>query len=210
MNIYPLKFPRFIQYIFTSLIYGISTNKPVVYLTFDDGPTPEITNWVIKELREYQAKATFFCVGNNIKKHPNIVKEIVSEGHLIANHTYQHVKGWQANNNDYFEEVLQTEELIETYINSKKLFRPPHGQIKRTQIKILQKSGFKIVMWRIIVGDFSSNLDIQKSIKFLTKKTKKGDILVFHDSLKAAENLKKILPEVLKNLQERGVVFESL
>ncbi len=210
MNIYPLKFPKIMQYIFSSLVFGMPTKESVVYLTFDDGPTSEVTEWVLSELRKYGAKATFFCVGNNINKHPQITDKTIAEGHLIANHTYQHIKGWEHPDNHYLEEALQTEELIKKHTKSKKLFRPPHGQIKRSQIKLLQKNGFKIVIWRTIAGDFSGSLDSQKAIDYLSKKTKPGDILVFHDSLKAEKNLKNILPRVLKNLHEQGLKFEHL
>jgi len=210
MNFYPTKFPFFFRRLFPSLIYDVPNNEQKIYLTFDDGPTPDITNWVLNELEKVQAKATFFCIGNNIEKHPNIVKNLVEKGHQIANHSYNHAKGWGTSATDYIDELIQTEKLLQQFSDTKNLFRPPYGRITRKQIKEVQSLGHKIIMWTIVVGDFSKELDTQKAIDYLTKKTQSGSILVFHDSVKAFPKLQKILPQVLYNLKNRGFEFEVL
>ncbi len=210
MNFYPTKFPFFFKKLLPTLIYDIPNNKQKIYLTFDDGPTPKITDWVLNELDKVQAKATFFCIGNNIAKHPNIVSNLVDKGHQIANHSYNHAKGWGTSATDYIEELIQTEKLLQQFSESKKLFRPPYGRITRKQIKEVQSLGHKIIMWTIVVGDFSKELNTQKAIDYLTNKTQTGSILVFHDSVKAFPQLKEVLPTVLQNLKNRGFEFEVL
>ena len=210
MNFYPLRFPAVFQKAFPSLRYRKDAHVNSVYLTFDDGPTDEVTEWVLNELDKYNAKATFFCIGKNIEKHPGIFKRIIAKNHKIGNHSYQHDKGWKTQNDTYLKSVMQTEKIIESFHPSSKLFRPPYGRIKMKQIKVLQAKGIQIVMWTSISGDFSQNLDAEKVVRKLSQKTKAGDILVFHDSLKAEHNLKAILPQLLQNLSEKGLHFDVL
>jgi peptidoglycan/xylan/chitin deacetylase (PgdA/CDA1 family) len=210
MNFYPTKFPFFFRRLITSLHYDLPNNARKIYLTFDDGPTPEITQWVINELDKVQAKATFFCIGNNVEKYPEIVTNLLQKGHQIANHSYNHVKGWNTTVADYIAEITKTEKLLLQFTKTKKLFRPPYGRITHKQIKEVQALDYHIIMWTIVVGDFSQGLNPKKAIDYLSQKTQAGSILVFHDSVKAFPKLKQILPEVLQNLKNAGFVFDTL
>ena len=210
MNFYPLKFPDFLQKLFPKIIFKQKTQEQTVYLTFDDGPVPEITSWVLNLLSQYNAQATFFCIGNNIQKYPDIFKKIIQNKHQVGNHTFTHLNGWKTNNLNYFEEIQKTEAIINSFIPSQKIFRPPYGRFKRSQINQLNKSGYKIFLWTTISGDFNPNLNPAKVIKYITKNTKTGDIIVFHDSQKASKNLKIILPEILNNLHSKGYSFKTL
>ena len=210
MNLYPLTFPSIFQKVFPSLLYQKPNSKNKIFLTFDDGPTEIITDWVLQELKKYNAKATFFCIGQKIKRNPDIFQRVIDQGHQIGNHTYQHIKGWKSDVNSYVASAIDTEEMITPRRPSSKLFRPPYGKIKMKQIKSLQDLGFKIVMWTSISGDFSRNLNTDKVIKKLSNNTKTGDVLVFHDSTKASANLKVILPDLLKGLSKKGFEFAAL
>ena len=194
-------------------------SKPkAIYLTFDDGPTTEVTDWVLKTLREYNAKATFFCEGQNVEKHPDLLQKLHSENHSIGNHSYSHFKGWKTNSTDYITDVEKASLLIEEALknnskntsDSKKLFRPPYGKIKASQAKTLQRLGFTIVMFDVVSGDFDQNLIPEKSLKKVLKHTKSGSILVFHDSKKAFGILKQVLPKVLDTWSKEGYQFLAL
>jgi peptidoglycan/xylan/chitin deacetylase (PgdA/CDA1 family) len=159
MNFLWIKTNRLIKYIFSNYVWNIPNVEKKVYLTFDDGPTPEITEWVLEQLKTYNAKATFFCIGNNIAKHPEIFKRLLNEGHTIGNHTQNHVKGWETENNTYFGEVEKCDEVISKQTNiDSKLFRPPYGKIKPSQSNYLRKLGYKIIMWDVLSADFDNNL----------------------------------------------------
>ena len=198
------KTPIWFRKLFPSLVWSISTNKKVLYLTFDDGPIPEVTEWVLAELKEFNAKATFFCIGDNVKKYPEIFQQILDDGHAVGNHTFNHIKGWSTKNEAYYNNIKECAELIDS-----KLFRPPFGRIKKSQFKHLQKE-YKIVMWSILTWDFLKNLDKDHALKTTLNKTKRGDIITFHDSLKAEENMKYLLPKWLKYFDEKGFKFEVL
>ena len=192
-----------------SLIY--TKEKPnTVYLTFDDGPESTTTPWLLNFLKDENIKAGFFCIGKNIKALPELTRQIVSEGHLLANHSYAHHNGWKTADDVYLKSVEETELLIQNFTASKRFFRPPYGRIKPFQIKKIQNLGYKIVIWSVIGGDFSKKLDTGYAINYLSTKTKPGDIIVLHDSVKAFDNLKKILPPVVKNLKARGFEFGVL
>lgn len=173
-----------------------------IYLTFDDGPHPEITPWVLDILAEYNAKATFFVVGQNAENNPAVLKRIRQEGHALGNHTSHHLSGYSNSTQDYIDNVKLCQQHTQT-----NLFRPPYGRIKRSQVIVLTKS-FKIIMWNQLSGDFHRNLDIDKSLKALCEYTKKGNIVVFHDSQKSFENLKLLLPAYLDFLKQKG--FNSI
>jgi peptidoglycan-N-acetylglucosamine deacetylase len=206
INFPPVKTPYLLKLIYSNLTWRIKTEKKEIFLTFDDGPTLEITSWVLLELKKYNAKATFFCIGSNIEKHPEIFKKIISEGHSIGNHTLNHVNGWKTSKNKYLHEIRLTECIINKYIsyNNSKLFRPPFGKITKTQAKTLLKKNYTIVMWDILAKDWMSNINPKRIKDIILKGGCKGSILVFHDSLKAEKNLKEILPEVLKYFSEIG------
>lgn len=201
---YLAKTPLALKRTYPNLIWDLPNDNNTVYLTFDDGPTPEITDWVLDELARYQAKATFFVVGENAKKHPEIIQRILGEKHAIGNHTQHHLNGWKTKTADYVKDVEECQQYIDT-----QLFRPPYGKIKRAQIKYLNDQ-YKIVMWDVLSGDFDLNINPEKCYTNVIDKVKSGSIIVFHDSLKAAENLKYTLPKVLKELTKNGFVFEKL
>lgn len=212
--------PRFIQRLYPERIWAFSRDKNSVYLTFDDGPIPEVTPWVLNELKKHQAKATFFCIGNNIQKHPEVFKNIISEGHTVGNHTYNHLNGWKTKTSNYIENTEKASKQILNTIKQisgmdqksfgSKLFRPPYGRITSKQAKILQKKGYKIVMWDIISFDYDASISKEKCLQNVLKNIKPGSVVVFHDSLKAEKNLRYTLPKVLRYISEKGWKCASL
>lgn len=202
------KTPRILEAAFPSLVWRRKSTSEI-FLTFDDGPHPEITPWVLEELKKVNAKATFFCVGENLESQAELAKKIVEEGHLVANHTYNHLKGWKVDNQTYLENVVQCDKAIESIQSNKnKLFRPPYGRIKKSQIENLV-SNYEIIMWSHLSWDFDRKLDIEKSIKNL-KKASPGSIVVFHDSEKAFNNLKILLPQMLAHWYSLNYKFSTL
>ena len=209
--------PSTIQWLIPSCTWRKVGQEKVIYLTFDDGPHPEITAWVIDELKKHQIKATFFCVGDNLKKHPETAKQLLTEGHQIGNHTMHHIKGWKHKNVDYLKDIedCDTEiRKIHEQMNDEKaqprLFRPPYGQIKPSQIKRLRTKGYEIIQWSNLSCDYDKRLNCEKSLSALVKNAKPGSIVVFHDSEKAENQLKKILPRYLKALLADGYTFQTL
>lgn len=168
-----------------------------VYLTFDDGPTPGVTTWVLDTLRHYEAKGTFFCLGKNVEKHPDVYKQIIEEGHAVGNHTYSHLKGWQMDNTEYFNDI----ELAGNFISSN-LFRPPYGRFKTSQIKYLSDH-YQIVMWDVLSQDYNTTVSPDKVLTNVMENVRGGSIVVFHDSVKAEPNLSYVLPRMLDSLSER-------
>jgi len=213
MNILWVKTNKIIKQLFSNYVWSISTNEPIVYLTFDDGPTPVITKWVLEQLKLYDAKATFFCIGNNIEKYPEIFKKVIEEGHAIGNHTFNHVKGWNTSNKYYLEEVANCEVMIQKKSIENlqtKYFRPPYGKIKPSQSRVLRKKGYKIIMWDVLSVDFDVNITPQKCLRNVTENLENGSIIVFHDSVKAFQNLEYVLPKTLDFLKNKGFICEKL
>ncbi len=209
--------PSTIQWLIPSCTWRKVGQEKVIYLTFDDGPHPEITAWVINELKKHQIKATFFCVGDNLKKHPETAKQLLTEGHQIGNHTMHHIKGWKHKNVDYIKDIedCDTEiRKIHEQLNDEKaqprLFRPPYGQIKPSQIKLLRAKGYEIIQWSDLSCDYDKHLNCEKSLSALVKNAKPGSIVVFHDSEKAENQLKQILPSYLEAMLAEGFTFETL
>lgn len=190
--------------LYPSLIWRIPTQDKKLYLSFDDGPIPEVTPWVLEQLKTYQAKATFFCLGKNLQRHPDIAQCILREGHRIGNHSFSHLNGWKQNDKDYLNDILQAQEIQDS-----RLFRPPYGKIRSSQIKQLRKQ-FKIVMWDVLSYDFDAQTSKEQCAKQVIVKARNGSIIVFHDSLKAKSNLTYALPIVLKELHARGYQFETI
>ncbi len=180
-----------------------STEKKV-YLTFDDGPIPEVTEWVLSFLREEKIKATFFCVGNNVELHPEIFRKVKEEGHICANHTFNHISGWQTPNNQYFENVERCDKYY-----SNRLFRPPHGRITLSQYSKLKRK-YQFVFWDVVSFDFDKNTSPQKCFENVCNHTRNGSVIVFHDSVKAQRNLEIALPQSIKFLKEEGYSFGLL
>lgn len=199
------KTPKFIQNLFPNFTWSLPTDEKVIYLTFDDGPIPTITPWVLEQLKQYNAKATFFSVGENIKKHPQIYKQILDEGHLTGNHTYNHLSGWTTDNIDYFHNIRKCAEKLDNSI----LFRPPYGRIKPKQAKFLQRH-YRVVMWDVLSGDFDKNISKQECLNNVIDNVENGSIVVFHDSVKAKENLYYTLPLVLDYYAQLGYSFKTL
>jgi peptidoglycan/xylan/chitin deacetylase (PgdA/CDA1 family) len=198
--------------LFPRLIWNLNPIQKLVYLTFDDGPTIEVTEWVLLELAKYNFKATFFCIGKNIENHREIAKKIISEGHQIGNHSQLHENGWETNTADYIDSVLMCQSKINKLEIPKEnlLFRPPYGKITRKQSKKLRQLGFRIIMWSNISKDYSKDVSDEECFQNSIKNLKNGDIIVFHDSYKAFENLKKTLPKTLEHLKTNGFKSESL
>lgn len=201
---YLVKTPTLLKNMYSDLIWDIKTEKKEVFLTFDDGPTKGVTPWVLDCLAEYKAKACFFCIGNNVEKHPDIFQRIIVEGHLVGNHTYNHVSGWATKDEIYLEEIAKTAELVDS-----QLFRPPYGRITRSQI---QKIGtkYKTIMWDVLSADFDLSIDANKCYEHVMQNVQTGSIIVFHDSQKCEEKLKVFLPKVLQALQEKGFGFGEI
>jgi len=213
MKPYFVKTPSLIQKMFFNYCWKINTNKKEIYLTFDDGPIPKITPWVLTVLEKYNAKATFFCVGENIKKHPEIFQNIVKKRHSIGNHTYNHLQGWKTNTKKYVNNVEKTNEIIKSKIknpSNSKLFRPPHGKLKPSQTKFLLQNEYKIIMWDVLSADFDSTITGKKCVKNVINTASEGSIIVFHDSEKAFPNLKYALPKVLEYFAKKGYCFKAL
>ncbi len=201
------KTPRIIKKLYNNLIWDINTAHRCIYLTFDDGPIPIVTPFVLNILKQYNAKATFFCIGDNVCKHPDIFEQVKNDGHAIGNHTFNHLKGWKTPDEIYLDNFLQTDKLLHT-----KLFRPPYGRIKRSQIKLLQeaKPGLKIIMWSVLSADFDVNLAPEKCLDYVIKHTKPGSIVLFHDSLKAYDRMAYALPRALEIWSKAGYSFGCL
>ena len=208
---YWVKSKRWMKLLFPNHVWNIKTSEKKVFLTFDDGPSPEVTPWVLELLKKHNAKATFFCIGDNIQKHPTIFNQILTEQHAIGNHTFNHLNGWKTTTERYIENVTLCEsEIIKQQETNKTLFRPPYGKIKPSQSRILRKMGFKIIMWDIISYDFDTAMSKEKCLENVLKHLENGSIIVFHDSEKAWNNLKYALPRTLHFLKEKGYSCEKI
>ena len=205
MNFTPVKTPLAVKKMFPSYIWDITGSDNIIYLTFDDGPTPEVTQWTLDILNQYNAKATFFCIGNNVKKHPEIFQQIINENHAVGNHTFNHKKGWKTKTSAYIDDVIKASQ----YINSN-LFRPPYGKIKPKQAKKLIQQDYHIIMWDVISIDWSNSITKEKCYENVIENTNSGSIVVFHDSKKAFKNMKYTLPKVLKHFSKLGYKFNSI
>ncbi len=199
-----VRLPRFVTSLLGNALWRFDENERVVYLTFDDGPIPEVTPWVLDLLRKEEIKATFFCVGENVKKHPEVYRQILDNGHSVGNHTYNHWQGLKKENKEYFGNI----EKAGKYIDSD-LFRPPHGWLKMSQYRHL-KQHFRIVMWDVISCDYDRRLEPNRVLKNVTDFVRPGSVLTFHDSLKAERNLTETLPLAIRWMKEQGYRFEAI
>lgn len=204
---YLTKTPKWIIKLFSGSTWKMQANPKAIYLTFDDGPHPLATPFVLDELDKYNAKATFFCIGKNVEKHPGIFKRISDSGHAVGNHTHTHLNGWKTANAKYLQNILEARKYI-----SSALFRPPYGKIKRKQRIQLQqlKEPFQVVMWTVLSGDFDIRTTPAECLARVLKNTESGSIIVFHDSEKAFERLSFTLPAVLQYFSEKGYQFKSI
>jgi peptidoglycan/xylan/chitin deacetylase (PgdA/CDA1 family) len=202
------KTPLLAQWLYPNLVWKKKVNAKIIYLTFDDGPIPEVTPWVLAQLKEYNAKATFFCVGDNIRKHSDIFSKVVQEDHSIGNHTFHHLNGWKTDSMTYLKDFLCCEEEIQKSGIKSNLFRPPYGRITPKQIK--QLSSRQIIMWDVLSGDFLSRIKPEQVLNKILKYTQNGSIIVFHDSQKAFKNLEYVLPKYLEHFSQLGYEFHAL
>lgn len=200
--------PLFQKLLFNKFIWKKEVDKKKIYLTFDDGPTPEVTEFILKILDDYKAKATFFLVGRNILHQPALTHQIIANNHGLGNHTFAHSNGWKLNSLDYERDISKCDKILRKMGVQTKLFRPPYGRINCESIKQIS-SEYEIIMWTFLSGDFDQKVNIKKSIKSM-KKLNSGSILVFHDNLKAFKNLQKLLPEALSFFSSQGYSFDKL
>ena len=217
MTLTPIKTPLVAKKMFPNFVWDIATNKKELYLTFDDGPTPEITNWVLNTLNAFNAKATFFCIGKNIESFPEIFQDILNNGHAIGNHTQNHLKGWKTKLEDYIKNTTEAQAVINKYKNEiysinfpSNLFRPPYGKITPSQSKSLLALNYKIIMWDVISFDWDKNISKEKCLNNVTTKATNGSIVVFHDSVKAFKNMQYALPKVLEYFSNLGYSFKPI
>jgi peptidoglycan/xylan/chitin deacetylase (PgdA/CDA1 family) len=199
-----IRIPRILKKVFPEIRWDIQDEKPTLYLTFDDGPTPEITARVLLELARFNAKGTFFCIGRNVERHPEIYQQIQAGGHATGNHTYSHLKGWYTPDSEYYSDIS----LAAQFIGSD-LYRPAYGMITPAQLRHL-KQQYHIVMWSVMSYDFARNTPPEKCLRNILRNVRPGSIIVFHDSLKAAEKVLYALPRVLAYFTERGYEFKSI
>ena len=223
--------PAFLPWIFSNLLWRVETKAKEIYLTFDDGPIPGPTEFVLDTLKQFNAKATFFCIGDNIRKNPEIFQQVIGEGHTVGNHTFNHMKGWGTATEKYVSNVeLCADEIRETLpiagyqlpaclpnrqitsstlLETSLLFRPPYGRIRPKQINAL-KSKYQIVMWDVLTSDYNQSQSPEACLKGSIKATRSGSIVVFHDSLKAERNMKYALPRYLEHFVKQGYIFKEL
>lgn len=201
---YLVKTPQFIQKLFPNFTWRVPVEEPTLFLTFDDGPIPAVTPWVLEQLAQYNAQATFFCVGDNVRKYPQVFDAVVAQGHAVGNHTFNHLNGWTTENLPYFHNVRRCANLIHS-----ELYRPPYGRMKPKQAQFLQRH-YQIVMWDVLSGDFDPVLSPEQCLTNVLANAEPGSIVVFHDSLKAEENLRYALPRVLEHFAAQGYRFAKL
>ena len=209
MHKYFLKIPWWVRRLYPAYLWKVPVNDKTVFLTFDDGPHPRITPWVLNELRKVGAKATFFCIGKNVVQYPEVYQQIIAEGHATGNHTFSHLNGWESETKVYLDDVKKASSVIDTC-----LFRPPYGRIRRSQAKqipiSMKRENVKIVMWDVLSADFDATITPESCAGIVLKHAEPGSIIVFHDSEKAFPNLQVALPVVIEELTKREFSFEKL
>ncbi len=211
MKFYWIKTNTFIKKILSNYVWDIPNTENKIYLTFDDGPTPDVTEWVLEELKKHHAKATFFCIGKNIKNNPDLFKKVINDGHAIGNHTFNHFNGWKTRSDEYLENTFQCQSEISKLITTNdKLFRPPYAKIKKSQSDKLRKLGYKIIMWDVLSADFDQTITPEKCLENVLQSVVSGSIIIFHDSVKAYKNLEYVLPQSLKILKKKGFTFDTI
>ncbi len=199
---YLARSPWWLKKIYPGCVWQMPGGEKKIYLSFDDGPHPIATPFVLEQLKAYNAKATFFCIGKNVAVHPALYKQIIEAGHSTGNHTYDHLNGWKTENSLYIDNVMQAKEKIVS-----PLFRPPYGRATKAQLKVLKQQGFVPVMWSVLSGDFDKGLAKENCLNNVLNNTGDGSIVVFHDSEKALEKLRYALPKALEHFSKEGFCF---
>lgn len=204
---YPVKTPWWLKKLYGQCIWNMPADEKLIYLTFDDGPHPTITPFVLDQLRSYGARATFFCIGKNVVAHRDVYERILLEGHKTGNHTFNHLNGWKTSDEEYFDNISEAKKFIDS-----ELFRPPYGKATRFQLRQLASSAlkFRIIMWDVLSGDFDTTITPEKCTLNVVRYSKAGSIIVFHDSEKAFSRLQVALPKMLKYFSEKGYKFEAI
>jgi len=200
---YFIKTPQTLKNIFPAIVWDMPMYGKTIYLTLDDGPTPNVTDWTLDLLKQYGIKATFFCIGENVVNHPELFSRIRAEGHAVGNHSFTHKNGWKTDNFSYYKDILKCSEVVDS-----DLYRPPYGRITKRQIKTLNQKKFTIVMWDVLSGDFDVRLSEEQCLQNVLSHTKPGSIVVFHDSLKAEKRLKYSLPKFIEHFLRQGYNFK--
>jgi peptidoglycan/xylan/chitin deacetylase (PgdA/CDA1 family) len=198
--------PFFLPWLYPGLTWRLPAAEKKLYLTFDDGPVPGPTEFVLDELARVGAKATFFCIGDNVRKHPTVYARVLAEGHAVGNHTFNHLSGWKTSDAEYIQNIHLCDEVLKPHAGN--LFRPPYGRITRRQIAAL--SNYRIVMWDVLTNDYAQSLSPEACLRGSLAASRNGSIVVFHDSLKAEKNLRYVLPRYLDHFIAQGFTFHSL
>ena len=198
--------PRWLQCWQSAYTWRIENASKRIFLTFDDGPIPEVTPFVLDTLKIYGAKATFFCVGDNIQKHPQVFERVMAEGHTVANHTFHHLNGWKTEDTAYLQNIQACASCLP---EGSRLFRPPYGKVKKSQLQDLRNS-CQLIMWDVLTYDFDATLSPETCLQKAKKYTREGSIIVFHDSLKAERNLRYVLPHYMDWAVGKGFIFSAL
>lgn len=201
---YLVKTPKVVQKLFSNVIWRIPSDSKSIFLTFDDGPIPEVTPFILETLEQYNAKGSFFCVGENVEKYPEIFNRIVAKGHTVGHHGYSHISGWKTNHEEYLKDVQKGADIVNS-----PFFRPPYGKLKHSQYTELSKK-YNIIMWDVLVGDFDKNISVGKCYSNIVKNTHRGSILVLHDNLKTKGIITELLPKVLEHFSSKDYQFKAL
>ena len=212
MAFFMIKVPKIIKHLFFNQVWDIPNSENTIYLTFDDGPTPEITERVLEILDKHQIKATFFCIGDNVRKYPEIVQKILSKQHSVGNHTYSHLKGWKTPTKIYISntEACRMKLNSQFTIQNSQIFRPPYGKITPWQSFKLRKLGYKIIMWDVLSKDYDTSISAEKCYENVIQNVSSGSIIVFHDSNKGKENMFNSLEKTIETLKSKGFNFEKI
>ena len=205
--IYFVETPWWLRKLYRNCVWKMPGNEKIIYLTFDDGPHPIATPYVLDTLSKYQAKATFFCIGKNVVQEPDLYKKIIEAGHAVGNHTFNHLNGWKTAGSDYLHDIREAKRYIDS-----NLFRPPYGRISRFQLKRLSTQSYKLatIMWTVLSGDFDTALSKEKCLQNVLINSGSGSIVLFHDSEKAYERMGYALPEVLEYFSKKGYRFDKI
>lgn len=203
--IYFVKKPQWLRRFYGDCTWEIETSDKVLYLTFDDGPDPSETPFVMEQLAKYNAKGTFFCIGKNVVEYPRVYESLIKEGHAVGNHSFSHIDGWKTNNKKYFSDIAEAAKVIQTNI-----FRPPYGHVTWNQVNRLKKDDLKTILWNLLSADFDEQTTREKCLANVIDNAKPGSIVLFHDSSIASRNMRYALPKVLEHFTKEGYRFEAV